>query len=274
VLATPMTTCLVVAGKYVPPLEFLHVLLGDQQVLETNISFYQRLLAHDQDEAEDIVEDYLQTHTQEALFDHVLVPSLIITRADHERGELTDLDTHFILEAIEDIIEDRSASISLPHENGKLVNGAVQSERTLILGCPARNEFEEKSLGMLEHLLASDGCRLEVLSTKVLTSEIVARVRQTSPSLVCIASLPPGGLAQTRYLCKRLRALAKEMKIMVGRWGQKDNVDKVRQRLLEAGADKVTTSVQEAQAYVQSLLPVMKTRTPSANQAVAAGHSN
>jgi len=49
-LSAPLTTCLVVLGKYVPQLEFLSVLLGDEESLGAEIGFYQRLVAHDQDE--------------------------------------------------------------------------------------------------------------------------------------------------------------------------------------------------------------------------------
>ncbi len=55
VLSSPLTVCLVVLGRYSPRLEFLSVLLGDEPALDVSISFYQRLLARDQDEAEDLV---------------------------------------------------------------------------------------------------------------------------------------------------------------------------------------------------------------------------
>ena len=55
VLSSPLTVCLVVLGRYIPRLEFLSVLLGDEPALDAAISFYQRLLARDQDEAEGLV---------------------------------------------------------------------------------------------------------------------------------------------------------------------------------------------------------------------------
>ena len=55
VLSSPLTVCLVVLGRYIPRLEFLSVLLGDEPALDAGISFYQRLLARDQDEAEDLI---------------------------------------------------------------------------------------------------------------------------------------------------------------------------------------------------------------------------
>jgi predicted PurR-regulated permease PerM len=69
VLATPLTVCVVVLGKYVPQLDFIGVLMSDQPAMESNMSYYQRLLAMDQAEAAEIVEEHLKTHPQEQLFD-------------------------------------------------------------------------------------------------------------------------------------------------------------------------------------------------------------
>ena len=62
VLATPLTVCVVVLGKYVPGMDFIGVLMSDQPAMESNISYYQRLLAMDQAEAAEIVEEHLKTH--------------------------------------------------------------------------------------------------------------------------------------------------------------------------------------------------------------------
>src|SRR6185503_2155066 len=43
-LSTPLTVCLIVLGRYVPNLEFLSVLLGDEPVLSPEARYYQRLL--------------------------------------------------------------------------------------------------------------------------------------------------------------------------------------------------------------------------------------
>ena len=59
-LATPLTVCLVVLGRHVPQLQFFEVLLGDQPVLAPEVKFYQRLLAGDPHEAEELAEDLLE----------------------------------------------------------------------------------------------------------------------------------------------------------------------------------------------------------------------
>src|SRR5882724_6381038 len=62
-------------------MDFIGVLIGDQPAMESNISYYQRLLAMDQAEAAEIVEDHhLKTHPQEQLFDGVQIPALNYAR--------------------------------------------------------------------------------------------------------------------------------------------------------------------------------------------------
>jgi hypothetical protein len=67
--------------------------------------------------------------------------------------------------------------------------------------------------------------------------------------MICIAAVSPGGLAQTRYLCKRLRARFPNLKIAVGRWGTGSEDSN---SILLAGADKVgTTMIETREQMIQ-----------------------
>ena len=46
--------------------------------------------------------------------------------------------------------------------------------------------------------------------------------------------MPPGGLAQARYLCKRLRAGVPDIRIVVGRWSSPEDADEIRAALIAA----------------------------------------
>jgi len=126
--------------------------------------------------------------------------------------------------------------------------------KVLVFGCPARDQEDELALHMVEQLLAPSGYQVEVLSAQTLTGEVIARAQKEGPGVVCIAALPPGGLAQTRYLCKRLRGQFPGLKIVVGRWGYSENSERVRERLLSAGADQVATTLIEARSQLVPLI--------------------
>ena len=257
VLATPLTVCVVVLGKYVPGMDFIGVLMSDQPAMESNMSYYQRLLAMDQGEAAEIVEEHLKTHQQEQLFDGVLIPALNYARRDRELGRLTEDDEQFVFRATREILEDlnslkpeSSSDASDSSQPATIVESSpVIVPKVPILGCPAHDEADELALLMFRQLLDSTRYEVEIMSDAMLTAEVVALIGEKNPAMICIAAVPPGGLAQTRYLCKRLRARFPKLKIVVGRWGigSEDS-----NSFLLAGADKVwTTMIETREQMIQ-----------------------
>jgi hypothetical protein len=251
-LATPMTVCLGVLGKYIPQMEFIGVLMGDESVMESPTNYYQRLVAHDQDEAAALVEEYLIAHPVEAVYDEVLIPALNAAKRDRELGTLTDEDMQFILHATQAIIEDLgvrqsqlSSSSSAPAESSSA--GSAVMRLSKILGCPADDKADELALLMLRQLLDPTRYTLEIISAEMLAAEVLSVVEAQHVGLICISTLPPGPLAPTRYLCKRLRARFPECNIVVGRWGSSEDWDKPQTLLREAGADEVGTTLRETQ---------------------------
>jgi hypothetical protein len=80
-------------------------------------------------------------------------------------------------------------------------------------------DHQGPSLQMFQHVLDPRRFAVDCTKTTLLTAELISRVEQASPALVCIGLVPPGGFAQTRYLCKRLRARFPTLPIVVGCWG-------------------------------------------------------
>jgi predicted PurR-regulated permease PerM len=259
ILATPLTVCVVVLSKYVPQLDFISVLMGDEPVLQSNVSYYQRLLAGDQDEAEEILEDYLKTHPMEEVYDEVLVPALNYVKRDFEFGKLEEVNQQFVFGATRNILEEldnlkpKTAANPTAAAEATTIDAhhSSASPNVRVVGCPVRDEADELALLMFRQLLASTRYEMEVLADEALTSEVVDQVAEKRPALICIASLPPGGLAQTRYLCKRLRARFPDTGILVGRLGSLTGND--RDVLLAAGADKVATTMIELRDQVIQL---------------------
>lgn len=90
VLSTPFTVCLVVLGRHVPRLEFVNILLGDEPVLPPGAHYYQRLLANDQEEAKEVLQDYLKEHSLSELYDSVLIPGLSLAEQDSYTNDLDE----------------------------------------------------------------------------------------------------------------------------------------------------------------------------------------
>jgi hypothetical protein len=90
VLSTPLTLCLVVAGRHVKALGALELLLSDAQALTLPQRFYQRALSGDSHEIVANARLFLKRHSLAAYCDRVLIPALHLGRLDTDRGATSE----------------------------------------------------------------------------------------------------------------------------------------------------------------------------------------
>ena len=244
-LATPITVSLAVLGRHVPGLQFLVVLLGDDQVIGTEISFYQRLLARDEDAASEIAQAQQTALGPTGVLDRIIIPTLVLAARDLGRKEITAEDEAFIVSWSRDIFE------HLLRDASKVVD----TSPSRALGIAAHRTESELLLEILAVELAPKHGKLEVLAPTVAPSEAMTRVEQLSPEVVCIAALPPEGGPYARRLCHRLKDRFPHMTVVVFRPNE-PGVDPTRaaKRLQEAGADVVVATLAEASTEMSRLL--------------------
>jgi predicted PurR-regulated permease PerM len=257
VLAMPITVCLVVIGEYVPGLEFVAVLLGDRPALGPQTTMYQRLTARDQDEATRIAETYVKDRTCGVFYDDLLVPVLKQARQDASRGVLTGTDLDFMMQATREISEAVENVPCTPLEEVEEEKNAIASEPIRVLGLSARDDFDRIVLEMVERVLAENKWELDLAPSTLLASEAIPYVETHDPAVVCISCLRPGGLAHTRYLCKRLRTQFPDKHIIVGCWGLEADEKQDLDALLTAGADKVFSSIAQVRDHLLTWRPLL-----------------
>ena len=85
ILATPLTVCLAIMGRYVPRLEFLEVMLGSSPVLTPQEQLYQRLLAGNAEEAIELAETLVGESALLEFYDGVALPALSLAERDRDR---------------------------------------------------------------------------------------------------------------------------------------------------------------------------------------------
>ena len=103
VLAAPLTLVMVVLGKYIPNLEFVSVLLGDEPPLSEQHEFYHRLLSGDSFEAVDQIEEETEDSSSEAVLDRLVFPALSLAVTDRRRGRLDAEAFKELEETIEEV---------------------------------------------------------------------------------------------------------------------------------------------------------------------------
>ena len=230
-LATPLTVCLLVIGKHVPQLSFLHILLGNEPVFEPKRQVYQRLLAGDQEEATELVDDDLQNKPLVDLYDTLLIPALALAETDWHRGELDEGRHKFILQSLKEMINEKAEDQpEVPVKEG-IEEGSPL--RPCILCLPARDEADEIAGMMLAQLLATGECLVQSVAFTVAAGEVTDLLQNRTPAVVCISATPPAAVMHARHLCKLVRGRFPEVPVVVGLWDARGDLSKVKTRIGE-----------------------------------------
>jgi len=256
-MATPLTVCVVVLGKHIPGLELIATLMSDTAVLAPDVAYYQRLLAGDQSEAADLIQEHVTQHAGDTVYDALLLPALTYAERDRVEGRLTEEEERGVVEATRELIGDAEVlRRSSRAETSPSVEGAA-TERVMLLGLPAHTEADRVALEMFAQLLEGTPFVLQVASVHALSSEAVAMLAEGRHAAVCIADLPPGSSSKARYLVKRLAAAAPGAKILVGRWAPPSLADQETKPIVESGATFVSSTLLEAREQLQQILPML-----------------
>jgi predicted PurR-regulated permease PerM len=255
IIATPLTVCLAVLGKHVPGLELVPALISHEAALQPDVRFYQRLLAGDQDEAMEIVEQHLKADTAGSVYDAIIIPALAHAECDRIEGRLSDEEAAAVVANASEIVEEVAASVAAAAD--AQAEAVPEPERVRVFGHPARSEADALALRMLEHELGPGPVALEVGSRAVLTAELVELVRERGYAAVCIADLPPAPPSRARHLAKRLHVARPDLKVLVGRFGPDTLQDEeTTKALLHAGVDHVGTTLRETATELRRLATI------------------
>ena len=312
-VAVPLTVLLVVVGKYVPQLEFLSVLLGDEPVFDPPTRYYQRLLAGDQEEAAELIEQYLEEMPLERVYETIMIPALALAHRDRFRGRLDPDRADFVRAAIKEEIEElaekvqtepaltivepesvtptttaaavTSAKPRSAKANAKSNAEAIETdakvvqrsriqgaEKVQILCLPARDESDELAGMMFAQILERDGFKAEAVSVTALAGEMVDLIAAKKADIVVISALPPSAVSHARYLCKRIHLRFPEIKLVIGLWTIRADMEKAKERISCKKDDVVTASFTDAIKQIHQLahpLLLAKSESEEGNQTPA-----
>jgi predicted PurR-regulated permease PerM len=233
-LATPLTVCVAVMGRYIPELGYLNVLLGVEPVLSPEARFYQRLIARDQDEAITLAEEYAKEHGTVGLFDTLVIPALALIETDRHRGALAPESERFAFDTIRQILDE------VPVEQP----GSPPRAQVCIV--PARDEADHLAGAILARALPG----AQLLSAESLAGETLEQVGQEGCSAICISAVPPHAASHAAYLTRRLKKRFPQLRIVVALWTSEAG-ERIKSRLTDAGVDEVATRLDEAVSHLR-----------------------
>jgi predicted PurR-regulated permease PerM len=270
ILSTPLTVCIVVMGRYVPHLSFLHTLLGTDAELSTEALFYERLLAMDQQEAHAVANRFLDGKPLVELYDSVLIPALTLVEQDRHQGTLDDVRCNFFFLSIGELV----AELTDYHQK-ELPNGSISPEPPpprsrisdfAIVCISASDQADELTTHMLVQIMERAHHQTLHLPNASVSTEILESLANEPNTVIFISALPPFAFSQARAICQRVRLHLPHNRIVIGLWNTPDDPDQTPDLTIERfGNGKPTVIVHTlAQALRQvTLWRQQPTRNPA-----------
>lgn len=256
-VATPLTVVLVVMGKHVRGLEVIATLMADTTPLPPAQGCYQRLLARDTAEAADIVERHVTHEPPRSVYDALLLPVLAFVEADRLDNRVTSDEHGQVLAALQELVADAAEQVKKVEAEAlgpaAPPDAAPAVPPLRVLGWAANGPSDELALAMLARLV--DDLPVEIrIGSKLMATEIIDAVRDDGLAAVCLVDLPPRSPSRSRYVLRKLRAHAPQLRIIAARWAPPEFADVSSQPLIEAGASEVSPSLTHTRTLLESMV--------------------
>jgi predicted PurR-regulated permease PerM len=236
ILSTPLTVCIVVMGRYVPQLSFLHTLLGTDAELSAEALFYERLLAMDQREAHAVANRFLEGKSLVQLYDSVLIPALALVEQDRHQGNLDDIRCNFFFLSISELV----AELTDYHEKDSADSAPstplpFRSRRQdfAVVCISANDQADELTTHMLVQLMERAGHQTLHLSAASVSGDILDSLGHETNTVIFISALPPFAFSQARAICQRVRSHLPENRIVIGLWNPSEDPDQISELTIE-----------------------------------------
>ena len=203
ILATPLTVCLVVLGRYVPQLQFLEVLLGSEPVLNPSERLYQRLVAGNAGEAIDIAEEYDHLHDPRSFYEEVALPALRLAEADLSVHPADLMQRRRVVESLDEVIDDLDIDVPAADENAP----------TIVVG--GRTELDGAAARIVASLMHRAGIPARVLPPVSVRREALRQLDVSGIETICLVYLGEHTRSYARFVVRQLRRQHPGLRLVV-----------------------------------------------------------
>jgi predicted PurR-regulated permease PerM len=240
-LSTPLTVCVVVVGRYVPHLEFLGILFGDEPALSSAQRFYQRMIAMNAEDAAQLTEQLLKDQSVVDVYDNVIIPAMSLAEEGRHAGFLDSATEVYFLENTRELVDEIGSEVSGPEKNRSAAK---------VICLPAKDAADELACQMFAQLLP--GIEVQVMPLGISTDDLFQAICTARPDVVCISGVPPQATRHVAVRCRHLRRLCPDITIMAAVWSDAD-LTSVRSRIPVSEANHVVCTLKQAIDYISDV---------------------
>lgn len=149
-LAAPLTTAVVIFGRYLPGLEFFSVMFGDDPALKPQHQYYHRLLTGDAAAAASSLKHAIHEGTVSQACDQIILPALSVAAFDHRSNQIELMQLATFRETAKEAIELALDGVT----DDKNAHSAGPAAKVFVI--PGRGDIDRTAAEVIAHLITHE----------------------------------------------------------------------------------------------------------------------
>jgi predicted PurR-regulated permease PerM len=251
-IATPLTACLVVLGRYFPAFHFWSVLLAADPPTSAETNLIHFLIANRLPEAKAMVHESTDNVLSTTTAENLIVPTIRAIENDFFPGASATQSKAQIYEQMREIVAELKTE---PQSDAEETNEKGELESCEVVIVPFTGEGDEIVGRILTRLLEVEKIKSEVLPWRALRAEKIEQLRELQAKCILVSAIEARSSMAIGKMTRSIKQVLPEAIVLVGLWGlPSQGGARVIRKIEESSAGSVYTSLREAVRGIDSLV--------------------
>ena len=250
-LATPLTACLVVFGRYFPALHICSVLLAAEPPSSLETKFIHLLTENRLPEAKALLQELGWMELSVGIAEELILPTLRAIENDLYPG--TARTKSRIYAQLRELIAEMTVERSTELEQRLEQSTPKQSGLAIV---PFMGEGDEIVGRVVARLLAAKGIDADLLSWRTLRAEKVERLQELKPRWILLSAIESRSVITVARMAHSIKLKVPGALILVGLWSKPTGgASRRAKRIKESSESALYTNIDQAVGGIASLVP-------------------
>ena len=249
-LATPLTACLVVLGRYFPAFNICSVLLAAEPPSSSETRFILLLTENRLPEAKALLQELGGMQLSVGIAEELILPTLRAIENDLYPGATDPTKSRIyaqLRELIEEMTVERSTELEQPPE---------QTEQPGLAIVPFMGEGDEIVGRVIARLLAAKGIGTDLLSWRTLRAEKVERLKELKTPWILLSAIESRSVITVGRMAHSIKLEVPDALILVGLWSlPTEGAARWVRRIKESSGSALYTNIDQAVRGIVSQVP-------------------
>jgi hypothetical protein len=252
-LATPLTACLVVLGRYFPAFYICSVLLASEPPTSAETKLIRFLTEGRLPEARALLQELAGMQLSIGIVEELILPTLRAIENDLYPGAGGGATKSRIYAQLRELIEEMTVEIPTELEQSSEQSTSGQPGITIM---PFMGEGDEIVGSVIARLLAVEGIGTHLLSWRTLRAEKVARLKEFKSTWILLSAIESRSVNTVGKMANSIKLEVPDARILLGLWSlPTEGAARWIRRIKESSGSDLYTNIEQAIKGIALLVP-------------------